>query len=115
MRPGRYAAVLQLLTSEDQTLLVWWDALLVLDLGLHNVNGIASLDLECDGLDGQCLHEDLHVCQCCCLIVATPGRFIATSNGLQQLQLPLLATESRAAQILRIEDFVENQTLTRRG
>ena len=28
------AAVLQLLAGKDQALLVWWDALLVLDLGL---------------------------------------------------------------------------------
>ena len=55
------AAILQLLACEDQTLLVWRNALLVLDLGLHGVNGVASLDLECDGLAGQCLHEDLHV------------------------------------------------------
>ncbi len=28
------AAILQLLASEDQALLIWWDAILVLDLGL---------------------------------------------------------------------------------
>ena len=55
------AAILELLAGEDETLLVWWDALLVLDLGLHGIDGIGSLDLECDGLAGQCLYEDLHV------------------------------------------------------
>merc|ERR1712113_619088 len=37
------APVLELLASEDQALLVWWNALLVLDLGLHVVDGVRSL------------------------------------------------------------------------
>ena len=45
-------AILQLLSSEDQTLLVGRDALLILDLGLNIVDGIARLDLEGDGLAG---------------------------------------------------------------
>jgi hypothetical protein len=55
------AAILQLLSSEDQTLLVGRDALLILDLGLNIVDGIARLDLEGDGLAGEGLDEDLHV------------------------------------------------------
>jgi len=57
---GEGPAVLQLLTSEDQPLLVWGDALLVLDLSLDVLDGIAGLDLEGDGLAGQRLDEDLH-------------------------------------------------------
>ena len=34
------AAVLQLLASKDQALLVWGNALLVLDLGLHILDGV---------------------------------------------------------------------------
>merc|ERR1712180_363177 len=52
--------VLQLFTSKDQPLLVWWDAFFVLDLGLHVFDGIGRLDLEGDGFTGQSLHEDLH-------------------------------------------------------
>merc|ERR1712166_1410816 len=52
--------VLELLASEDETPLVWWNALLILDLCFHGVNGVAGL--ECNGLTGKCLHEDLHVC-----------------------------------------------------
>ncbi len=37
---GQSAAVLQLLSGEDQTLLVGRDALLVLDLGLHVLDGV---------------------------------------------------------------------------
>jgi len=44
------AAILELLSGEDQTLLVRGNALLVLDLGLDIVNGIRALDLESDGL-----------------------------------------------------------------
>ena len=48
------AAVLELLASEDQALLVRGDALLVLDLGLDVVDGVGRLDLEGDGLAGDC-------------------------------------------------------------
>ena len=39
------AAILKLLTSEDETLLVWRDTLLVLDLGLDSLDGVGALDL----------------------------------------------------------------------
>jgi len=54
------AAVLQLLAGEDEALLVRGDALLVLDLLLHVLDGIARLDLESNRLTGQGLDEDLH-------------------------------------------------------
>ena len=47
------AAILQLLASKDQTLLVRWDALLVLDLLLHVVNGVRWLHIKSDGLASQ--------------------------------------------------------------
>ena len=77
---GEGTAVLQLLTSEDQTLLVRRDTLLVcgivrwgnfeidcsvvlrtLDLGLDIVNGVRRLHLEGDGLAREGLDEDLHL------------------------------------------------------
>jgi hypothetical protein len=48
------AAVLKLFTSKDQTLLVWRDALLVLNLALDVVDGVRRLNLEGDGLSGDC-------------------------------------------------------------
>ena len=54
------AAVLELLASEDESLLVWRDALLVLDLGLDVLDGVTGLDLEGDGFTGEGFHEDLH-------------------------------------------------------
>jgi len=54
------AAILQLLAGEDQTLLVRGDTLLVLDLGLHVVNGVGALNLQSNGLASQSLHKDLH-------------------------------------------------------
>ena len=54
------APVLQLLAGEDEALLVGRDALLVLNLSLHVVDGVAGLHLEGDGLAGQSLDEDLH-------------------------------------------------------
>merc|ERR1711981_532520 len=54
------AAVLELLSCEDQTLLIWRDTFLVLDLRFHVVDRVAGLHIECDGLARQGLHEDLH-------------------------------------------------------
>merc|ERR1711945_24880 len=51
---------LKLLASEDQPLLVWGDALLVLDLGLDVLDGVGLFDLKGDGLASQGLDEDLH-------------------------------------------------------
>jgi len=57
---GESTAILQLLAGEDKTLLVRRDSLLILDLRLNVVDGIAGLDLKSDGLAGEGLHEDLH-------------------------------------------------------
>jgi hypothetical protein len=54
------AAVFELLTGEDEALLVWGDALLVLDLSLHVLDGVAGFDIEGDGLSGKGLNENLH-------------------------------------------------------
>ena len=54
------ATILELLAGEDEALLVGWDALLVLDLGLNVIDGVRRLDLESDSLSGERLHEDLH-------------------------------------------------------
>jgi len=47
---GESTSIFQLLTSEDQTLLIRGDSLLVLDLGFDIVNGIRWLNIERDGL-----------------------------------------------------------------
>ena len=57
---GEGAAVFQLLAGENQTLLVGRNTLLVLDLGLHVVDGVRGLHLQSDGLAGEGFHEDLH-------------------------------------------------------
>merc|ERR1711934_1000191 len=54
------AAILELLACEDEALLIRRDPLLVLDLGLHGIDGVGALDHQGDGLASQCLDEDLH-------------------------------------------------------
>ena len=54
------SAIFELLSGKDQTLLIGRDALLVLDLGLNVLDGVAGLDFECDCLAGEGLDEDLH-------------------------------------------------------
>jgi hypothetical protein len=46
--------ILELLASKDKTLLIRRNAFLVLDLALDVVDGIRGLDLEGDGLAGDC-------------------------------------------------------------
>ena len=51
------APVLQLLAGEDEALLVRGDALLVLDLALHILDGVRGFHLQGNGLAGQCLQR----------------------------------------------------------
>ena len=51
--------ILEHIPSEDEALLVGRDALLVLDLRLHVVDGVRGLHLQRDGLARQRLDEDL--------------------------------------------------------
>ena len=54
------SAILELLTSEDESLLIWGNTFLVLDLGLDVLNGVCGLDIEGDSLTSEGLDEDLH-------------------------------------------------------
>ena len=54
------SALFELLSSEDESLLIWWDTFFVLDLGLDVFDGISWLDIEGDGLSSKGLDEDLH-------------------------------------------------------
>ena len=73
---GQGASILQLLTSEDQTLLIWGNAFFVLknsvkvlfnkfqfylDLGLDIFNSVGGLNLEGNGLASESLDKDLHL------------------------------------------------------
>jgi hypothetical protein len=54
------ASVFELLAGEDEALLIGRDAFLVLDFGLHVLDGVGLLDVEGDGLASEGLDEDLH-------------------------------------------------------
>ena len=56
------AAILELLSGEDETLLIRGNTFLVLNLLLYSLDGVRSLNLKGDGLSGQGLDEDLHIC-----------------------------------------------------
>ena len=57
---GQGTTILELLSGENETLLVGWDALLILNLRLDVVDGIGGLDFEGNGFTRQSLDEDLH-------------------------------------------------------
>ena len=97
---GQSAAVLELLASEDQSLLVRRDALLVLDLGLDVLDGVGRLDIKRDGLASQSLDEDLHSTakaqhqvQCGLLLDVVVGQSAAV--------LELLASEDQSLLVRR--------------
>ena len=54
------AAIFELLSSKDQALLVRRNAFLILNLVLDVVNGVGRLNLKCNRLACESLHEDLH-------------------------------------------------------
>merc|ERR1712012_495098 len=47
------AAILKLLTSKDQPLLIWGNTFLVLDLCFNVLNGVRRLNLKCNGFASQ--------------------------------------------------------------
>merc|ERR1712021_300378 len=53
-------AILKLFAGKDQSLLIWGNSFLVLDLSLDVLNGVRCFDFESDGLAGQGLDKDLH-------------------------------------------------------
>merc|ERR1711874_138533 len=54
------SSVFQLLSSEDKSLLIGGNSLLVLDLGLNVLDRIGGLNVQGNGFSGQGLNEDLH-------------------------------------------------------
>mgnify|MGYP006864118693 CR=1 FL=1 len=54
------AAIFQLLSGKDKTLLIRRDSFLILDLSLDVVDGVRRLDIKGDGLTREGLYEDLH-------------------------------------------------------
>merc|ERR1712061_91108 len=54
------SSILQLFSSKDETLLIWGNSFLVLDLGLDILNGVRRLNLKSDGLPSEGLDKDLH-------------------------------------------------------
>jgi len=53
-------SILKLLASEDEPLLIWGNAFLILNLCLHILNGIRGLNLKGDGFPSEGLDKDLH-------------------------------------------------------
>jgi hypothetical protein len=54
-------AILELLSSKDETLLIRWDTFLVLDLSFDVVDGIGRFDIEGNGLTSESFHENLFI------------------------------------------------------
>ena len=57
---GKGATIIELFSSENQTLLIRRNSFLVLNLALDIFNSIRRLDLEGDCLSGERLDEYLH-------------------------------------------------------
>jgi hypothetical protein len=57
---GKGSTIFQLLSGENESLLIWGDTLFILNLALDIVDRVGRLDFEGDGLSGQGLDKDLH-------------------------------------------------------
>jgi len=57
---GQSTSVFKLLSSEDESLLLWRNSFLVLDLSLDVLDGVVCFDVQSDGFASECLDEDLH-------------------------------------------------------
>ena len=55
------SAILELFSSEDESLLIGRDTFLVLDLGLDVFNGVGGLDIQSNRLTCKGLNENLHI------------------------------------------------------
>ena len=54
------SAVFELFTSEDESLLIWWDTFFVLDLSLDVLNCVSWFNIEGDSFTSEGLDKDLH-------------------------------------------------------
>ena len=52
--------IIELLACKDESLLIGWDTLFILDLSLDLLDRIGRCDLKSDSLSGECANEDLH-------------------------------------------------------
>ena len=55
------SSILELLTGEDESLLIWGNTFFVLNLGLDVFDSIGGFDIKSDSLARQCFDEDLHI------------------------------------------------------
>merc|ERR1719401_186757 len=58
---GKRASILELLSREDQSLLIRGNSLLILDLGLDVIDGVSGLHIEGNGLTRKSFDENLHL------------------------------------------------------
>jgi hypothetical protein len=54
------SAILTVITGENESLLIWWDTFLILDLSFDVLDGVCWFDIKGDGLTSESLDEDLH-------------------------------------------------------
>ena len=57
---GESSSIFKLLSSEDETLLIWRNTFFVLDLSFDILNSISRLNFKSDGFTSESLDEDLH-------------------------------------------------------
>ena len=55
------SSILELLTGEDKSLLIWWDTLLILNFSLDILDRVGRLDVESNCLTREGFDENLHL------------------------------------------------------
>ena len=54
------SSIFKLFTSENKTLLIWWDSFFILDLGLNIFDRVWWFYVQCYGFACQCFDKNLH-------------------------------------------------------
>ena len=57
---GKGSSILKLFTSEDESLLIWWDALLILNFGFDILDRVGWLHVESNRLTREGFDKNLH-------------------------------------------------------
>jgi len=101
-------SVLELFTSEDQSLLLWGDAFLVLDLGFDVGDGVVGLYVQGNRLAGEGLDEDLHSTTAKSKHQVECGFFLNVVIGKSSSVFKLFSSENQTLLLRRNPLFILN-------
>jgi len=102
---GKGSTIFELLSSENQSLLLWRDAFFILDFRLDILDGVVWLDVQGDSLASQRFDEDLHSTTTKTKDKMQRGFFLNVVVGKSPAIFKLLSSKNEAL-LLRWDSFL---------